>query len=937
MSTTEAGEPRLLIGRDRELDYIRGYFTEASVKGGALVVTGDAGIGKSALLDAVTRDAQADGVTVLWVGGVQFEADISYSGLNQLVFPLLPHLEFLAEDHQEALRVATGIGVGAAPDRLLVSTATLLLLRRVAETAPVLLVVDDAPWLDRSTAEVIGFVARRLIGSRIGLLATVRTDSDGYFERGGLPEHVLDPLDDEAAHELLRAVHPRLAFSVRRRIVADARGNPLALVELPRLLSDTQQQAEAHMPTVLPLNERLKALFAERVAGLPPGCREALLLAALDGTGDLAVIEQGVGPFYGDDLGPAERARVVTVDLAAHRLAFSHPLLASAVVETATSGERREAHRRLADALTGHPERRAWHLGEAAVTADEEVAKQLEAAAQRSLARGDATGAIAALSRAARLSPLAQDKSRRLAEAAYIGADAAGEIRSASALLESARQADPSRGSLLATAATAYLLVTTDGRVETAHGLLVDAIDAHLSAPEENDEYALTEALHSLVILSWYGGRAEQWEQLSAALDRLGDDVPEVVLLIAQTFGDGARVGARAQEGLDRALRTLPGETDPTRIVRIGNAAVFPDRISEMGEATWQVVRRGRRGESLPRRYLAALMQLSSHYFFTGRWGEADALAEEGLQVSEEQEYRFSRWFFHYVRALVAGARGQHDTVRALTDQIVQWAGPRGAHGAALWAAHAQALDATGSGDFEGAYRHSCHIGRPGTLTPYQPIVLWNALDLVESAVRTGRAEEARAHVRALRESDMAALSPRLRVQLAVCEALVAVGGQAREHFEEALAGDGARRWPFEYARTELLYGEYLRRARSTGEARSRLSSALAGFRGLGAVPWADRAAAELRAAGENLPRDTGEGTDARGLLTPQELEIATLAATGLTNKQIGERLFLSHRTVGSHLYQIYPKLGITTRAALRDALTELAGEGAGSPEPDPA
>ncbi|MFJ8364213.1 ATP-binding protein [Streptomyces sp. NPDC093984] len=921
MDTTPV-HSRPLIGRQDELDFIRRFFTEASVKGGALIVTGDPGIGKSALLDAVAQDAERLGCTVLRVAGVQFEADIGYSGLNQLLVPLLPHLDHLDEAHRDALRVATGIGSGAAPDRLLVSMATLLLLRRVAEEAPVLLIVDDVPWLDRSTAVVLGFVARRLIGSRVGFLATARSGSDGYFERGGLPEHVLQPLGDDSAHELLQTVHPRLAFSVRRRLVTEARGNPLALVELPSVLSGPQQQAEASMPSVLPLNERLKTLFAERVAELPAGCRHALLLAALDGTGDLSVIEEGIGASFVDDLGPAERSRVVTVDLASYRLAFTHPLLASAVVESATSGERRDAHRTLADTLTAHPERRAWHLGEAAFSADEEVAKLLETAAQRNLARGDATGAVAALSRAARLSPLPQDKSRRLAEAAYIGADAGGELRSASVLLDSARRVDPAlRDSLLAAAATAHLLINTDGDVDTAHTLVVGAVEAHLAGPEPYDDFALAEALHTLLLLCWYGGRAELWKPLFQAMDRLGEAVPELLWLTAHTFGDAARTGVQALPRLDRVLRESSAETDPTRVIRMGTASVYPDRLGDLREASWRVIRQGRRGESPARRHLGALMHLCVEYLSTARWDEVDGFAEEGLRICEEQEFHFFVWYFRYCQAFTAAARGQTDTSRVLTDQIKQWAAPRGAHGAALWAAQARALCAMGSGDLEEAYRQSCLVSPPGELAPFVPHAMWNALDLVESAIRTGRTDEARDHAGAVRNSNMAALSPRMAAQVDVIEAITATGKEAERHFEAALAGE-ARRWPFEHARTELLYGEYLRRARNTGEARTHLSSALAAFRRLGATPWANRAAAELRAAGEILPRAAGEAPKAQ--LTPQELEIATLAATGLTNKQIGERLFLSHRTVGSHLYQIYPKLGITTRAALRDALASL-------------
>ncbi|MFG2883546.1 helix-turn-helix transcriptional regulator [Streptomyces sp. NPDC048297] len=925
MGTTSTPLSRRLIGRDADLDFVRRFLMGTSVTGGALVMTGDAGVGKSALLHTVAQDAQGTGCTVLRVTGVQFEADIGYSGLNQLLVPLLPHLECLDEAHRDALRVATGIGTGDAPDRLLVSTATLLLLRQVAQEMPVLLVVDDIPWLDRATALVFGFVARRLVGSKIGFLATSRSDSDGYFERAGLPEYVLKPLPDDSSHELLRAAHPQLAFSVRRRIVEVARGNPLALVELPEVLSSPQQQAEIGMPSILPLTERLKDLFAVRVAELPPGCRQALLLAALDGTGDLSVIEGGVGSSFVNDLGPAERARVVAIDLASYRLTFSHPLLASAVVETATSGERRDAHRELAESLIAHPERRAWHLGEATVTADETVAKQLDAAAQCILARGDAAGAIAALSRAARLSPLAQDRSRRLAQAAYIGADAGGGLRSASALLESARQADPAtlHRSLMAVAATAHLLINTDSHVETAHGLLAGAIEAHLASPEPNDAFALSEALHTLYLLSWYSSRADLWEQFIRSIDQLGDDVCGLLWLVSRTFGDAARAGSEVVERLDQAHREVPDETDPSRIVRLGTASVFADRLPDLRAVTWRVVRQGRRGESPGRRYIAALFHLCGGYLFTGRWKEVDDLAEEGLKVCEDQGYMFYIWYFRYIQSFMAALRGETDTNRELTDQIKRWAAPRGAHGVVLWAAQTQALSALGSGDVEEAYRQACLISPPGELAPFIQVAVWSALDLVEAAMRTGRTDEARRHAHAVRNSSMAELSPRLRLHVAVIEALTDPDPEkSDQHFKMALSVPEARRWPFDHARAELLHGEFLRRVRRTAEARTQLSSALTTFRELGSALWAERAATELRAAGRSLPR--GEGEAAHALLTPQEWEIATLAASGLTNKQIGERLYLSHRTIGFHLYQIYPKLGITTRVALRDALSAI-------------
>jgi DNA-binding CsgD family transcriptional regulator len=275
---------------------------------------------------------------------------------------------------------------------------------------------------------------------------------------------------------------------------------------------------------------------------------------------------------------------------------------------------------------------------------------------------------------------------------------------------------------------------------------------------------------------------------------------------------------------------------------------------------------------------------------------------------------------------------GDHPACQEFADQVIRWAVPRGVHAPAGHARHALGLSATGRGDFQDAYRQSCAISPAGELASHVPVALWAALDLVEAATRTGREAEARAHVAAMRDAGMAAISPRLALLQYAAAALIEHGDEARKLFERALAVPDATRWPFDYARVQLLYGEHLRRDRATAESRVRLAAALETFERLGAVPWASRAAGELRATGEAKPRARELGPDP---LTPQEREIATLAAAGLSNKQIAQRLFLSHKTVGNHLFRIFPKLGITSRAALRDALTTLpAGEEAEAPVP---
>ncbi|MBD0710926.1 MULTISPECIES: ATP-binding protein [unclassified Streptomyces] len=928
-----------LVGRDEDLSFIRSFFHDSVVRGAALLLTGEAGVGKTALLDVLAQDAVRRGGRVLRARGVQFEADIGYAGLNQLLVPLFDEFGVLDEGHREALRVAVGIGSGPSPDRLLTSTAVLLLLRLISRDTPLLVVVDDLPWLDRATTGVLGFVARRLVGSKVGLVAACRSGADSFFESSGLTEHRLGPLDEMASAELVALAHPDVSPAVRRRIVAEAHGNPLALVELPDALSGEQRTTLTAVPAVLPLSERLQAMFVSRVAGLPAPTRELLLFAALDGTGDLAPVEgavRGRAVFDGlapaarerlvfDDLAPAERERLVVVSADTRKLSFRHPLIGSAVVAQATTAERHRAHRALAAALGDRPERRAWHLGEVTVGPDEEVAGLLEQAARLRMRRGDALGAVMALTRAAGLSPLPADKSRRLAEAAYIGTDAGGELAGASRLLDDARQADPSgRDSLHAAAAAAFLLINKDGDVGTAHGLLVGAIENGDHGYRASDD-ALVDALHSLVLLCWYGGDPRLWEPLFRALDRLTPAPPDLLWTVARTFGDPARTGPEGLARLDVLLARV-GD-DPTRVVRLGTASVYPDRLARVREASLRLVEHGRSGGAPVRRYLGALMHLGLDSYNLGRWDDAMRLAGEGIALGEEHGYHFFDWELRYVQALVAAARGEVGTSDALVADILRWANPRGAHGARYFAAHAQALGALGSGDFEAAFRHASVVSAPGVLAPFVPHALWSAMDLVEAALRTGRTAEAEAHATAMRESAMSGLSPRLGMLVLACEALTARGEEALVLFERALSSVEVEKWPFDVARVRLFHGEHLRRRRATREARGQLVAALESFEALGAAPWVARATAELRATGYAGPAIA----PARSVsLTAQELHIAELAAGGLTNKQIGERLFLSHRTVGAHLYQIYPKLGIVSRAALRDALESLPKEGGG-------
>jgi DNA-binding CsgD family transcriptional regulator len=910
----------VLFGRSRELALISAFAGRAAADGEALLLFGEAGAGKTVLLDAAAHLASGAGTRVLHATGVEFEADLTYSGLHQLLFPLLDEFVRLNAIHRDALNAALGYGEGAAPDRMLVSEATLAALRQAAATNPVLVIVDDLPWLDRATAGVLGFVAHRLAGSHVGFLAASRPGVESFFERARLPRHELGPVDEQAANALVESCFPDLAPQVRQRVVAEAQGNPLALLELPAALSGGQRTATETLPAVLPLTGRLQALFASRVSGLPARTRQLLLLAALEGTGDVRVLRAVAGPDAIDVLAPAGQAGLVHVDDRTGQLVFRHPLTRSAIIELSTSGDRRRAHRLLAAQLTSQPERQAWHLAAAATGPDERAAGLLEDVARRLTRRGDATGAVTALLRAADLSPDGPSRSWRLAAAVQAGATMTGEFRHLSKVLADARSVNPQlEGSLPAAMAAASLLLNADGDIDTAYRLLVGAIGTTAGPSEARG--TMIQALHTLMAVCYNGGRAELWPAFDQALARLGPQVPRDLLLLSRTIADPARTAARALSELDAAVSSLHNEADHVRILTISAAAIFPDRLASCREALLRVVRDGRLSGALSMT-VSALTSLSLDDLMAGRWDEAQQLADEGLELARAGggEWLLA-WIFNHRKAVLAAARGDQDTARELADEIAQWAAPRGAGLAETHARHVHVLMALGRADFEDAYRQASAISPPGVLASHVPLALWVAMDLVEAAVRIGRQAEAAAHLTAIRDANLAALSPRLTLLATASEAIAAPDDLAPGLFERALAVPGADRFPFDLGRVCLCYGERLRRARATTGSRAQLTAALEIFERLRARPWAARAAGELRATGQTDPRASHRGRDS---LTPQELEIAELAAAGLSNKEIGQRLFLSHRTVGAHLYQIFPKLGITSRAALRDALDSL-------------
>jgi DNA-binding CsgD family transcriptional regulator len=408
-------------------------------------------------------------------------------------------------------------------------------------------------------------------------------------------------------------------------------------------------------------------------------------------------------------------------------------------------------------------------------------------------------------------------------------------------------------------------------------------------------------------------------------MDRLGATAPAEVRLLAETFADPLTASAWALAELDQQVEQLRNTEEVASIIRTAIAGFYADRLAGCREALLRVVRDGREGGAVGSAMMAASMTAYNE-LNAGHWDEAQQFAEESAALCDERGYRLYAWGGRYAMALMAGNRGDREACRSICEAMIEWGAPRQLGRLADFAHQALAQAALAAGDFEQCYALTCTISRPGTLSSHNPQALWAALDLVDSALHTGRVEEATAHAEAMHRADLGRLSPRFALITAAAQAIVASDDRTSDLFDAALALPGIEAWPFEQARVQLAYGERLRRMRRTRDARGPLAAACDGFDRLGAHPWSRRASTELRATAGTRHVVSDGGAAA---LTPQEREIALLAATGLTNREIAGRLYVSPRTVSAHLYRIFPKLGITSRAALRDALSPTPSDAA--------
>jgi DNA-binding CsgD family transcriptional regulator len=899
-----------LIGRDDQLAVIATALSATANSGAAMLFVGEPGVGKTALLDVAATEATESGHLVVRVTGAEFEAEIGYSALTQAALALAPFINRLAPFHRTALAIATGHSEGEPPERLVVAAAALRLLQVASEQRAVVLIVDDLQWIDSASAEVFFFIARRVHGSRLGFLAAARTGSNALLGHVNLDEHELPPLDDQASNDLLRERFPTLSSNVRHRLVTEAQGNPLALLELPPALGGRAPIADEAVPAALPLSARVQSVFATRIEALPEPTRDELLLASLDATGDYDVLSRAADDPTLHHLHPAEDAGLVALT---DRLAFRHPLTRSAVVGLATGTQVRDAHRRLGEALVTNPDRQAWHLGEATIAPDERIAELVEGAARRAAARGDRSAA-ARLLKAADLTPDPRERGRRVAHAAYLGAFQSTTADAALRLLEPGQQLSPSSDEALYSAAgAAYIALVGEGDVAAASRILHNAIAA-VDPSQVIGSAALIAALDIAGYICQLLARAERSDEYRSLLDHLGPAAPERFRLWVAAVLDPARIALGALDRIDAALATVDNVADAD-VVALAATAIYTDRLARIRNAVQRIMASAGAAE-VPHAAPAGIMLWLAD-FACGNWDNAEATARVIPRLGDQGNL-LSVAYVEYLNGLMAAARGDDAAVRQSVDVLLETANTRDARLWRLYARHVLTLSAAGRADFDATYRHASAISAPGEFAEQTPTALWVFFDLVEAAVHTGRVAEARRHVAAARALRIDRISPRLAMWVTAAQALtMSDPADADDLFLRALAPEDIHQWPFEVARVRLSYGEQLRSARADVEAHRQLGLARATFERLRAHPWVSRVDAQMEA-----PTDAAAAGGETGGLTAKEYEVAQLAARGLTNKQIGAELFLSPRTVGTYLYRAYPKLGISTRAALRDALS---------------
>jgi DNA-binding CsgD family transcriptional regulator len=899
--------------------------------GGALLLHGPAGIGKTALLERGVAAADERGMRVLRTSGLRAESALAFAGLHHLLLPVLgaPRDEASTPTHA-TLRTAFGVGGGTLPDLYGVALATLDLLSEVAGRRPVLLVVDDAHWTDPPTADVLAFVARRLAAEPMAMLVAVREGEPSSLGTA-LPVQELRSLDDRAAAAVLDDHSGTLSPAVRRRVLQDAAGNPLALVELPRAIARagglSRGAPELLTPDPLPLNARLERAFAARVDDLPEQARGLMLLAAADPACDLGQLLEAArtsagAPVTPTALVPAVEAGLVSV--VGRGVRFRHPLVASGIYHGASFLERVAAHGALAGTSTIDDDRRTWHRAAATLGTDEEVVDALVASAARAHRRGAVMASVAATERAASLTADARRRNDLLLRAAEQASEL-GRRDAAAAMLRRARLGD--LGSVARARALVVLEMVDPG--ELADESRIAELHRAATTVADDDPDLAVRLLWRAASRAWWSGAGDGVRRpIVTATEALGlphtDPRRLAILAYAAPIDQGGAV-------LAALGRLAPAPDDEPALRFAGSAALILGDFAAASRwwAGSETIYRAQSRLALLARNLSAGGYARC---WTGEWDAVLTGEREACVLGADTGESF--WATAGLAALAQlhGLRGDHRAAEAAARAALENPVSRGVRFVLFTAQQGLAYAAMADERDEEAYGliRQCFDERSPVF--HRDMRHWVLGDLAEFAVRAGAAHEARSLVADLAPAARRTTSPRTRVALAYAEALLAPPEHAEQRFRAALDLDLAP-WPVDRARILLAYGTWLRRARRYSDSRGPLREAQAGLEALGPTAWSARAQKELAASGE-VRRTRAQSV--RDELTPQELQIATMAARGLTNRRIAQHLFLSPRTVSSHLYRAFPKLGITARGDLAAALeagSAAAADGGASPD----
>jgi DNA-binding CsgD family transcriptional regulator len=874
-----------------------------------LILRGEAGIGKSVFLDAVAH--RAKDIRVLRATGVESEISMPFAGLHQLVWPITDHIDGLAGAPATTLRGALGLG-GQAGSILSVGAALVSLLSAVAEEQPLLFLVDDAHCLDEPSASALAFAARRLRADPIGGLIAVREGASRDFAIPDIPVLDIKGLSVKAATNLFDELSASIAAPVRHHLIVETGGNPLALRELPAALSPAQLDGALPLPAWLPLPDRLVHAYRDRVMLLPVATQRLLLLAAADDWLELDILIAAAASLgaSGQDLASAERAGLVKVEKG--KVGFCHPLARSAVYQWASETDRLSAHRALAEALS-HPDdhdRRAWHLASATVGTSEEAASALEAVADRIERRQGAAAAAAPMVRSADLTEDDSVRGRRLARAAGASLEAGQRERAQTLLAKAELSAqDPRvRAEILFCRGRLVMQTTAsaDADVQTLMegARLVERSDPHLAA----------RMLSLASYLGWFG---RDWSGVTGPARRLLELRMAEDCLLKQRARDMINV---LEGGKSLAEDYMDASSDALSQRKLAAEVWMPPPMIELAgaEATsYRVLKHAAqdlRETGAIWGLMSVLVSLGRVEYLLGQWSSSVEHLKEALALARETGHDFKIAICLGLLARIAAIKGDEDECKKLTDELQSSESTCSL--VVCISAWALGLLDLGLGRGEEAFERMATMAPVKDWPDRNQVALRATGDLATAAVLSGRLEDAVLILDGLERwtgSSPPAWSQvilhRLRGRLAQDPQL------AERHFQAAISVSGSEARPWEHARAELLYGQWLRRQKRKAEARIHLRAALQIFDQLGAEPWSERARTDLRATGERLYQD-----DDRALehLTPQELQIARLAAQGLTNRQIGEYLFLSPSTVSTHLYRLFPKLGIASRSDLR-------------------